>query len=251
MNNINFQQSVGFPLETDILNAMQTAYTLFNALGHIAGEKSILSGCVTVGQNVTDGVIFLNGEVLEFRGGFVQTTIVIQEEITSLEFEDGTFKEVVKVRFATFGVASTSYLWADFKRAYPTNIIKEIKDKIDGIASGAEVNVQANWTQADNTQDDFIKNKPTGTLLTYLRKAVYLFPTPIVGTDVRETISFPTIGTANYMVLGSFITNGGSQNEPKPSWSIKNRTATSFQLLLPDINNTNEQLSFSYVIIAL
>lgn len=35
------------------------------------------------------------------------------------------------------------------------------KTKLDGIASGAEVNVQSNWSQSDSTADDFIKNKPT------------------------------------------------------------------------------------------
>ena len=35
------------------------------------------------------------------------------------------------------------------------------KTKLDGIASGAEVNVQPDWDEADNTADDYIKNKPT------------------------------------------------------------------------------------------
>lgn len=35
------------------------------------------------------------------------------------------------------------------------------KTKLDGIESGAEVNVQADWNEADNTKDDYIKNKPT------------------------------------------------------------------------------------------
>ena len=34
------------------------------------------------------------------------------------------------------------------------------KNKLGGIASGAEVNVQADWNEADSSQDDFIKNKP-------------------------------------------------------------------------------------------
>ena len=34
------------------------------------------------------------------------------------------------------------------------------KAKLDGVAPGAEVNVQSDWNQADNTKDDFIKNKP-------------------------------------------------------------------------------------------
>lgn len=34
------------------------------------------------------------------------------------------------------------------------------KTKLAGIATGAEVNVQANWTQTTTTADDYIKNKP-------------------------------------------------------------------------------------------
>ena len=34
------------------------------------------------------------------------------------------------------------------------------KSKLDGIASGAEVNVQADWAQTSTSADDFIKNKP-------------------------------------------------------------------------------------------
>jgi len=33
--------------------------------------------------------------------------------------------------------------------------------KLDGISSGAEVNVQANWTESSNTSDAFIQNKPS------------------------------------------------------------------------------------------
>ena len=36
-----------------------------------------------------------------------------------------------------------------------------LKTKLDNIASGAEVNVQSDWNQSDNTADDYIKNKPT------------------------------------------------------------------------------------------
>ena len=35
------------------------------------------------------------------------------------------------------------------------------KNKLAGIATGAEVNVQSDWNQTDTTKDDFIKNKPT------------------------------------------------------------------------------------------
>ena len=35
------------------------------------------------------------------------------------------------------------------------------KTKLAGIATGAEVNVQADWNESDSTSDAFIQNKPT------------------------------------------------------------------------------------------
>lgn len=35
------------------------------------------------------------------------------------------------------------------------------KSKLDGIASGAEVNVQSDWDEADSSKDAYIKNKPS------------------------------------------------------------------------------------------
>lgn len=35
------------------------------------------------------------------------------------------------------------------------------KSKLDGIETGAEVNVQSDWEQSDTTADDYVKNKPT------------------------------------------------------------------------------------------
>ena len=41
------------------------------------------------------------------------------------------------------------------------NFTTTLKNKLDGIESGAEANVQADWSQTDTTADDYIKNKPT------------------------------------------------------------------------------------------
>ena len=35
------------------------------------------------------------------------------------------------------------------------------KNKLSGVASGAEVNVQSDWSVTDTASDAFIKNKPT------------------------------------------------------------------------------------------
>lgn len=71
---------------------------------------------------------------------------------------ENTIREVVrKTRTLLNGkvdkVSGKALSTNDFTNAY--------KNKLDGIATGAEVNVQADWNQTDNTADDFIKNKPT------------------------------------------------------------------------------------------
>lgn len=52
-------------------------------------------------------------------------------------------------------VSDASYVHTD------NNYTTTEKDKLSGIASGAEVNVQADWNVTTTTSDAFIKNKPT------------------------------------------------------------------------------------------
>lgn len=52
-------------------------------------------------------------------------------------------------------VEDASYVHTD------NNFTTTLKSKLNGIAEGAEVNVQANWSQTTTTADDYIKNKPT------------------------------------------------------------------------------------------
>ena len=123
MNTLNFDQSGGFPIETEIFSEMQTAWSILNALGAIAGNFTILQGCTVVGTTVSDGVVFINGEVIEFKGGQLQDNVIIVETPTVLEFEDLSEKEVIYTRHATFGVATTQYPWSGFKKPIQTRVI--------------------------------------------------------------------------------------------------------------------------------
>jgi hypothetical protein len=134
MNILNFNQSVGFPFETNILDEMQKAYSLFNALGYISGNFSIISGCELTGTTIDNGVVFINGEVLKFIGGTVQENVIIVEVKTALEFEDLSTHDVIFTRHATFGTATEQWLWTDFKPSFPTKNIPEALDaKLDAV----------------------------------------------------------------------------------------------------------------------
>lgn len=118
MNKINFNQTGGFPLSTNILEAMQSAYAIFNQLGNLAGNKAIINGCEQLGNTVADGVIFLNGEILPFKGGAIGTSVIIKEESESRVFEDGATKPVIFKKYATFGSSTPekTFTWSEFKR---------------------------------------------------------------------------------------------------------------------------------------
>ena len=168
MNRLNFNQSIGFPLETNILSEMQTAWSILNALGNIAGNFTILQGCTVIGTTVSDGVVFINGEVIEFKGGQVQSSVIIVQTPTVLEFEDNSEHEVIFTRYATFGVATTQYPWSGFKRfknaieltedkAEKTTIealIKRIEELESRPAANVPVGLIAIWGQAANLIPD-------------------------------------------------------------------------------------------------
>ncbi|WP_311334967.1 hypothetical protein [Capnocytophaga sputigena] len=116
MNKINFDNTGGFPLGTYTLDFMQQSYQLLNALGNIAGNLSILSGCEEVGRSITDGVVYIDGEVLPFKGAPISEKVIIVETSQKRIFKDGVEKPVEYTRYATFGNSINGRLWADFKR---------------------------------------------------------------------------------------------------------------------------------------
>ena len=116
MNRINFENTGGFPLGTYTLDFMQKSYQLLNTLGNIAGNLSILSGCEEVGRSITDGVVYIDGEVLPFKGAPISEKVIIVEAPQKRIFKDGVEKAVEFTRYATFGNSINGRLWADFKR---------------------------------------------------------------------------------------------------------------------------------------
>lgn len=123
MNTLNFDQVGGFPLTANILGELQNAYTIFNSLGNVIGNMTIISGCDVVGLNVSAGVVFIDGEVLAFQGGAIQTKVIIKEDVTEYVFQDSNSRPVLKTRYAKFGTGVTEYTWAEFKRGTKTSEI--------------------------------------------------------------------------------------------------------------------------------
>ena len=128
MDRIKYDQTEGFPLDTNILDFGQKAHQISQQLGGIIAALAIVNGCVENGNNVGDGLVYINGELLVFKGGLKQNNVRIVETAEQRVFENGTSKDVLITRFATFGIASgTTYNWSEFHRSIS---IKEIEKRL-------------------------------------------------------------------------------------------------------------------------
>lgn len=130
MNKQDFNIINGFPMNQAALDRMQSSWWILNAFGNIVGDKTIISGC-TGTSTVSNGVVYVNGELFEFRGGVQQSTVYIKEDISYLVYKDNNSYPAVKTRYVTFGTGVGQMDWADFKRGFETkNIPSDLNDRL-------------------------------------------------------------------------------------------------------------------------
>jgi hypothetical protein len=143
MNSSNFNQTGGYPLKTERLQELQTAYSIFNSLGALAGNFTIISGCVLTGTTVGNGFVYINGELLEFReaNGAGNPSVIIIEEPVMSAFKNGIVKQVHTIRYATFGTADESWPWSDFKRPDPIILMMETLKSLEKKSTALELSL--------------------------------------------------------------------------------------------------------------
>lgn len=128
MNKLNLTHEAGYPFDVNFLAFMQNAYSLFNNLGHLAGNKVIVSGCEQSGNTLSAGTVFINGELFPFEGGAKDSTVFIKELTNEVTFEDGFLRPLEVIRSVAFGRSTSekTFNWADFKRV---NNLQELEDR--------------------------------------------------------------------------------------------------------------------------
>jgi len=143
MNKLHTEHNAGYPFDIGFLAFMQNAYSLFNHFGHLAGNKVIISGCEEIGNTITPGTVFINGELFPFEGGAKDSTVFIKEVTNEVTFEDGFLRPLEIIRSVAFGrsVPEKTFNWEDFQRV--TNLqdlgkdkaenkaLKELKDEVE------------------------------------------------------------------------------------------------------------------------
>lgn len=108
-----------------------------------------------------------------------------------------------------------------------------LKNKLDGIASGAEVNVQSDWNQTDSSKDDYIKNKPTS-----------MPPTAHThnGSDITSKVGAATTADSAGILNSTALANNTDLNTIKGSsrgvrWYSGNAGSNTYTNIPSGLNN--------------
>lgn len=268
-NLINFQELGGYRLEQPTFEKMQSTYYLFlkAMIGHFGIPDSgsfIISGCTIVGPNITPGIVYIDGTICEFAGSAGTLATLIKKTVTTetLEFFNGTTQGVFQRFTATVdpaGIALSDFVRVPSPFNLPEGTVIDadyiaftaaLLAKLNGIESGAQVNVIPSFTQNNPAAANYIADKPVGKLLTYLKQGVYIHG-DLITSYQQATISFPDIGTTDYKVIGCIVGSGSSNvAEARVNFTIKEKTATSFKLLMSDGTDSGGQdIRFDWVIV--
>lgn len=134
--NIEFLQDGGVPLTNDLMSELMNAISLYNILGELAGNLTIISGCVVTGNTVSNGVVYINGDILPFQGGYISETVIVEETIIEKTFENLQDKGLVYKKVAKFGLGEPEYDWSEFKTV---SSLKQLAEDLESKASKSVV----------------------------------------------------------------------------------------------------------------
>ncbi len=252
----------GYPFDDVSINYLQQMHNERDAfIAAIIGDKKIIKGVVysSDSNSYSDGLIVIADKLYHFVGGSAQTTISKQTIVTKRQYKDGLEKEAFINEFYEFGDAGTD--------AIAFNELKPVDNLYDLLSNELIKNVQPDWNISDSDSLSFIKNKPTLVKSRVYGKIIIgTVPPPITlsvtggltsatrlnsdGFDSRIRVNFPSVGTADYVpIIALESKNSDYRKDNDVILSVKNITATSFEILLAEQTGEDQNVNIIVQII--
>jgi hypothetical protein len=260
MNTIDFTKNGGYRFKQFTLRKMQEAYFLllkaFVAFCNVPEEGNfIIAGMKVVGNNITGGYAYIDGELCQFQqtAGTDATKIKKNVVIQSLGFRNGNNENVF--RFVTAVVAEDGTPLSEFIRVSPVfdanyvhtdnNYTTVEKQKLAGIETGAEVNVQADWNVINPQSDAFIRNKPI--ILDVLASSERILGD--IGNGDVDIFFDAALANADYDVLYSLETTAtNAQASVNTKVIVHSKTTTGFKVRTWEPGNISQNLTLKYIV---
>lgn len=118
--------------------------------------------------------------------------------------------------------------------------------KLNGIAAGAEANVQADWDEADTSSDAFIKNKPLYNL--YSSSASYKVIASVADTTTSSGVSWSLMYSTRFQNASAFgVVQGHGDIRCSYIKTAGNATSTINFYKAPDPNTEGRTLIIAYL----
>jgi hypothetical protein len=219
-------------------------------IGNINDDIGDLSTTQVTGASVAAQITALNGKIPTVNNG----TLIIQRNGTNVttfsanQSGNATANITVPTALSELTADSTHRLVTDAQIT-----------KLNGIAAGAEVNVQSDWNVTDESADDFIKNKPEiptpGHLYLYTVELYHLNYHFYIKIDIFTPIKYPlpytTVNRRDKNAILNFIkayypTIRVSDSDSEHEYSFDSSTNEIDSILLPTFTSLKK---FEYIAI--
>ena len=196
-NEILDSQSIDLPIESLVKNGRYDSQTKTIIL--------ILEDNTEISIPIGDLVSGLQEEITQnnkLSSDLVDDTNKIHKFVSTTEKQTWNEKQDFINDLATIrsgaALGATAVQPESGKGLSTNDYTNEEKTKLAGIETGAEVNIQSDWNQADNSKDDYIKNKPTipsaAAEISYDNTTSHLEATNTqAAIDELVTITYPSI----------------------------------------------------------
>lgn len=154
------QPNKDFPLDCETLEMLQSNAAFMAAIGNIAGDKVILSGCEASagGSSRSAGLVFVRtraypeGEVLKWEGGDTTGGMYVKREDVSVTAMGIDYPKAYTRRTLAPGVGDENFDWDDFRKPKTPGeleaLITDLETKLtaaEARAKGEPVGVVKMW----------------------------------------------------------------------------------------------------------
>lgn len=208
---------------------------------------------------VSSGEIFYNGEVYDFdatsftaTGSNVGVFSVVQTNYTTdadpVTFTDATVRNVHNIRKMQLTQAASGSALADYSQAYFLSF--RIPEQLDLTAPVTSPYV-GNQLQIIGAYPNLILFVPPASNLNpaLASGSVNFGDVPTGGADFAVTFG-STLSTADYIVMGSMVTNGTAEPDSTLIWTIKNRTTAGFTVHVREIGAFVQSVAWEWIAFA-
>ena len=151
MDKLTLENKRDFPLTTNALKFMQSAYAMLEKLAAIGGDNYIVSGCTVTGSSVSAGYMVLKGALMPFIGGSITTNVRIVKTIQTITVDIGSREETnYHAEFGTSANPDDNVPWANIKKI---DTIISLMDAITSLGNGITSNGDAISALDDRIDD--------------------------------------------------------------------------------------------------